>query len=68
MPRYLVYIDATDIDTVGDLLAVGIDGGSVDEFYTLTEDGAPIVFEDGEVSCPEFCNGLAIRCAGITEE
>lgn len=68
MARYLVYIDATDIDTVGDLLSIGVDGGSVDEFYTLTEDGEPIVFEDGEVSCPEFCNGLAMRCAGITEE
>jgi len=68
MPRYLVYIDATDIDTVGDLLSVGIDGGSVDEFYTLTEDGEPILFEDGEVSSPEFCNSLAISCAGITEK
>lgn len=68
MARYLVYIDAADIYTVGDLLSVGIDGGSIDEFFTLTEDGEPIIFEKGMVGDPEFCNGMAIRCAGITEE
>jgi len=45
-----------------------LETGDVQEYYTLTEDGAPILFEDGQVSSPEFCNGLAIRCAGITEE
>jgi hypothetical protein len=68
MTRFLVYIDVDSLDTIGDLLGVGVDDGTIDEFYTLTEDGEPILFEDGEVSCPEFCNGLAIRCAGITEE
>jgi hypothetical protein len=68
MPRYLVYIDCSGIDVIGDCLGVGVDNYSIDEFYTLTEDGAPIVFEDGDVSSPEFCNGLALRCAGITEE
>jgi hypothetical protein len=67
MPRYLIYVDG-DLSAIGDKLGELVDGGLVDEFYTLTEDGAPIVFEDGEVSRPEFCNGLAIRCAGITEE
>jgi hypothetical protein len=56
------------MNTIGDCLSVGVDNHSIDEFYTLTEDGAPILFEDGQVSAPEFCNGLAIRCAGITEE
>lgn len=68
MTRYLVYIDADGLGAIGDLLGQGVDDGSIDEFFTLTEDGKPIVFEDGEVSCPEFCNGLALRCAGITEE
>lgn len=67
MPRYLIYIDG-NLDCISDKLGELVDDGSIDEFYTLTEDGAPILFEDGEVSCPEFCNGLAIRCAGITEE
>jgi hypothetical protein len=68
MPRYLVYIDCADRSIIDDAFEKGLDNCDIDEYYTLTEDGAPIVFEDGEVSCPEFCNGLAIRCAGITEE
>jgi hypothetical protein len=67
MPRYLIYVDG-DLSAIGDKLGELVDDGLVDEFYTLTEDGAPIVFEDGDVSSPEFCNGLALRCAGITEE
>lgn len=66
--RYLIYVDADNLHTVGDLLSIGVDNGSIDEFFTLTEDGAPIVFEDGMVGDPDFCNGLAMRCAGITEE
>jgi hypothetical protein len=68
MPKYLIYVDAGRISDVGDLLSIGVDDGSIDEFFTLTEDGQPIVFEAGMVSDPEFCNGLALRCAGITEE
>ncbi len=66
--RYLIYVDADNLHTIGDLLSIGVDNGSIDEFFTLTEDGAPIVFEDGMVGDPDFCNGLAMRCAGITEE
>jgi hypothetical protein len=68
MKRYLVYINADNLHTVGDLLSIGVDNGTIDEFFTLTEDGSPIVFEDGMVGDPDFCNGMAIRCAGITEE
>jgi hypothetical protein len=49
-------------------LSTGLDNCSIDEYFTLTEDGAPIVFEPGMVGDPDFCNGLALRCAGITEE
>ena len=49
-------------------LSSGLDNCSIDEYFTLTEDGAPIVFESGMVGDPDFCNGLALRCAGITEE
>ena len=66
--RYLIYVDADNLHTIGDLLSIGVDNGSIDEFFTLTEDGAPIVFENGMVGDPDFCNGLAMRCAGITEE
>ena len=68
MPRYLIYVDAGSLSNVGDLLSIGVDSGSIDEFFTLTENGAPIVFEPGMVSDPDLCNGMALRCAGITEE
>ena len=68
MSRYLVYIDAPDIHAIDTALAPFIDEYVIDEYFTLTENGSPIVFEDGMVGDPEFCNGMAIRCAGITEE
>ena len=67
MSRYLIYIDG-DLSKISDKLGELVDSGDVDEYFTLTEDGAPIVFEPGMVGDPDFCNGLAIRCAGITEE
>jgi hypothetical protein len=68
MPRYLIYIDVEDLSIIDDLFETGVDDYSINEYFTLTEDGAPIVFEQGMVSDPDFCNGMAIRCAGITEE
>jgi hypothetical protein len=67
MSKYLIYIDG-DLGKISDKLGELVDSGDVDEYFTLTEDGAPIVFEPGMVGDPDFCNGLAIRCAGITEE
>jgi hypothetical protein len=68
MPRYLVYLDISDLSLLDDALAPLVDAQSINEYFTLTEDGAPIVFEPGMVGDPDFCNGLALRCAGITEE
>ena len=68
MPRYLVYIDASSKHILDECFDEALETGDVQEYYTLTEDGAPILFEAGQVSAPEFCNGLAIHCAGITEE
>lgn len=67
MSRYLIYVDG-DLSKISDKLSDLVDSMDVDEFFTLTEDGEPIVFERGMVGDPEFCNGLALRCAGITEE
>lgn len=68
MPRFLIYVDCADLSTIDSAFEEAIDNGDIDEYFTLTEDGAPIVFEDGMVGDPDFCNGLAVRCAGITEE
>ena len=68
MPRYLIYVVATDKSIIDDAFENALDSHDIDEYITLTEDGAPIVFEPGMVGDPAFCNGMAIRCAGITEE
>lgn len=67
MPRYLVYVNAEDISVISEAFDQ-MDAGAVEEYFTLTEDGLPIVFDENMVSNPDACNGLAIRCAGITEE
>jgi hypothetical protein len=67
MNRYLIYIQG-DLPSIGSKLSELVDSGEIDEFFTLTENGQPIVFEPGMVGDPDFCNGLALRCAGITEE
>jgi hypothetical protein len=68
MPRFLIYVNAENISVIDDAFEKFVDGYSIEEYFTLTEDGKPIVFEEGMVGDPDFCNGLAIRCAGITEE
>ena len=68
MPRYLVYVVATDKSVIDDAFELALDSHDIDEYITLTEDGQPIVFESGMVGDPAFCNGMAIRCAGITGE
>jgi hypothetical protein len=68
MPRFLIYVDCADLSVIDNAFEKSVDSGDIDEYFTLTDDGAPIVFEAGMVGDPDFCNGLAIRCAGITEE
>ena len=67
MSRYLIYVDG-DLSKICDKLGDLVDSMDIDEYFTLTEDGEPIVFEKGMVGDPDFCNGIALRCAGITEE
>jgi hypothetical protein len=67
MPRFLVYVDADSADVIDEAFQQ-VDAGYVEEYFTLTKDGKPIVFDDHMVSNPDKCNDMAIRCAGITEE
>jgi len=67
MPKFLVYVDADSADVIDEAFQQ-VDAGYVEEYFTLTKDGKPIIFDDHMVSNPEKCNDMAIRCAGITEE
>jgi hypothetical protein len=67
MPRFLVYVDVDSADVIDEAFQQ-VDAGYVEEYFTLTKDGKPIVFDDHMVSNPDKCNDMAIRCAGITEE
>jgi hypothetical protein len=67
MPRFLVYVDADSLDVIDEAFQQ-VDDGYLEEYFTLTKDGKPIVFDDHMVSNPDKCNDMAIRCAGITEE
>jgi hypothetical protein len=67
MPKFLIYVDADSLDVIDEAFQQ-VDAGYVEEYFTLTVDGSPIVFDDHMVSNPDRCNGMAIRCAGITEK
>ena len=68
MSKYLVFIDVNDLSILDDALAPYIDNGQINEYFTLTENGEPIMFDKSMVGDPNYCNGMAIRCARITEE
>jgi hypothetical protein len=55
----------SDLD---ETLGLGVDQGIIEKYAALTVDGSPIVYEIGQDSIPEVLSGMAIRCAGITEE
>ena len=66
--RVLIYADIDSPDTLDDLFGAGLDDGRIDKYALLTIDGAPVLYEDGQDSAPDFLSGMAIRCGGITEE
>jgi hypothetical protein len=67
MPKYLIYLEIDDLHKLDEALGPLVDDYSINGYFTLTEDGAPIVFDKTMVGDPDYCNGLALRCAGITE-
>jgi hypothetical protein len=66
--KVLLLLDIDDLNTIDDLLGIGVDDHRVNEYFTLTIDGSPILFDHSMVGDPDYCNSMAIRCAGITEE
>jgi len=65
--RYLVYIECESLDTLDDILGSAVDNYTVEKYATLTIDGAPILYEEGQDSAPEYLSAMAMACCGITE-
>ena len=67
MPRFLVYVDADSVDAISEAFDQ-LDAGAIEEYFTLTNDGKPILFDDFMVSNSDWCNKLANKCANLTEK
>jgi hypothetical protein len=66
--KILVYVECGSLDDLDETLGRGVDDGTIEKYAALTVDGSPIAYEAGQDSAPDFLSGMAIRCAGITEE
>jgi hypothetical protein len=66
--KVLVYVECGSIDDLDETLGHGVDSSRIEKYAVLTIDGSPIAYEIGQDSAPDFLSGMAIRCAGITEE
>jgi hypothetical protein len=66
--KILVYVECGSLSDLDETLGLGVDQGIIEKYAALTIDGSPIVYEIGQDSNPEVLSGMAIRCAGITEE
>jgi len=66
--KILVYVECGSLDDLDEALGPGVDQGTIEKYAALTIDGAPLAYEMGQDSAPEFLSGMAIRCAGITDE
>jgi hypothetical protein len=66
--KILVYVECGSLDDLDETLGGGVDDGTIEKYAALTVDGAPIAYEAGQDSAPDFLSGMAIRCAGITDE
>ena len=66
--KILVYVECGSLDDLDQTLGEGVESGIIEKYAALTVDGAPIVYDSGSDSAPDFLSGMAIRCAGVTEE
>jgi hypothetical protein len=66
--KVLVYLECESLEDLDETLGQGVDSGGIEKYAALTIDGSPIAYEIGQDSAPDFLSGMAIRCAGITEE
>ena len=66
--RVLLYVECESLEDLDETLGHGVDSSRIEKYAALTIDGSPIAYEIGQDSAPDFLSGMAIRCAGITEE
>jgi hypothetical protein len=66
--RVLLYVECESLEDIDETLGHGVDSSRIEKYAVLTIDGSPIAYEIGQDSAPDFLSGMAIRCAGITEE
>lgn len=65
--RTLVYIEVESLDVLDEVLGTAVDDNAVEKYAVLTVDGAPILYEQGQDSAPEYLSAMALSCLGITE-
>ena len=65
--RLLVYVEIESIEALDNILDPAVSGNTVHKYAVLTVDGAPILYEEGQDSAPEYLSVMAMGCCGITE-
>jgi hypothetical protein len=66
--KVLLYVECESLEDLDETLGHGVDSSRIEKYAVLTIDGSTIAYEIGQDSAPDFLSGMAIRCAGITEE
>jgi len=65
--RVLVYVEIGSLEALDDILGDAVDNSTVEKYAALTVDGAPILYEQGQDSAPEYLSTMAMACCGVTE-
>jgi len=67
MTRYLVFIDCGTISQIDDALGAGVDSGVIDHYAVITENGAPILYDQSGDPASDYLNTMGAACMGVTE-
>lgn len=67
MARYLVFIDCNTIDQIDNALGAGVDSGIIDHYAVITENGAPILYDQSSDPAADYLNLMGAACMGVTE-
>lgn len=67
MPKFLVFIECSDIRNIDLSLDSGVDSGIIDHYAVITENGAPIIYDQSIDPAADFLNSMGLACMGLTE-